>query len=660
MSEIDRIFEDRPNYLPKEEPDTDALQPRRWTDMVGSRKNQPQSESEQSQPTPDDEPRRAEAQPEQDASQDTALPVTQPTPPPFPQSRASAPQPVHQHHTQQPTPQQMPQPQPQWQHQPVQHQPGPQPDASIPTPAPRTHEVADLIQQLQRPPEVPVTGWRKLFRLKPSKAAEELAADERLLRTGFVRPVVIMVANPKGGVGKALSVHEPVLTPDGYRPIGELDPGDLVVGRDGLSHEVLGVYPQGERDLFKITFDDGTHVIADSEHLWEVGHDGQNHVVTTQTMIDEGADQFTVAVCEPIKGNLGRHGDAQSRAAFVNKLLADSDVPGVIITGDDALAYDVEFAVETLGCVVHRVTTESHHTLHIKPHPNAGLSIPHMKKPCRAITSIEPVGRGEAVCIAVSSPDHLFLTRNCVPTHNTPMSIGLSAAFGDARGGGVVGWDNNELRGTMGDRTYGSHSQDVVDMIQNRNALLEATTRAADVHSGLHYQHNGQFWVLRSSQVAGHQITDVDFSTIHEILARFFPVIIIDTGNNEAASNWLAAAEYADALVVPVKWRKDNLIPAARMLTTLSENGNDLVNRTVVVGTNGPNDAVQNVKTVAKEWFRGYPVLDVPTDNHIAEGAEMDWALLNKATRRAYQRIGAVTAGVIADYLNGEDRKPKR
>lgn len=55
---------------------------------------------------------------------------------------------------------------------------------------------------------------------------------------------------------------------------------------------------------------------------------------------------------------------------------------------------------------------------------------PRQREPYRAIHSIEKIGRGKATCISVDSPDHLFLTRNCVPTHNTVMGAELAIRLG--------------------------------------------------------------------------------------------------------------------------------------------------------------------------------------------------------------------------------------
>jgi Flp pilus assembly CpaF family ATPase len=72
------------------------------------------------------------------------------------------------------------------------------------------------------------------------------------------------------GSGKALDIETPVLTPAGWRPIGSLNVGEEVMGRDGLPHRVLGVYPQGRKEAFRVAFSDGSSTIACDEHLWAV------------------------------------------------------------------------------------------------------------------------------------------------------------------------------------------------------------------------------------------------------------------------------------------------------------------------------------------------------------------------------------------------------
>ena len=57
--------------------------------------------------------------------------------------------------------------------------------------------------------------------------------------------------------GRAQPVDAPVLTPNGFRPIGRLRVGDLVVGSDGRPTPVLGVYPQGHKPVYRVTTQDG-------------------------------------------------------------------------------------------------------------------------------------------------------------------------------------------------------------------------------------------------------------------------------------------------------------------------------------------------------------------------------------------------------------------
>ena len=91
--------------------------------------------------------------------------------------------------------------------------------------------------------------------------------------------------------GRSQPVLTPVLTPEGFRPIGHLRVGDLVIGSDGRPMPVLGVYPQGTRPVYRISTQDGGSTLACAEHLWRVttiddrarGREGR--VVETRDMI---------------------------------------------------------------------------------------------------------------------------------------------------------------------------------------------------------------------------------------------------------------------------------------------------------------------------------------------------------------------------------------
>ncbi|MDT5037331.1 MAG: phosphate starvation-inducible protein PhoH [Micromonosporaceae bacterium] len=91
--------------------------------------------------------------------------------------------------------------------------------------------------------------------------------------------------------GRAQPLSAQVLTPDGWRRIGDLAVGDLVVGSDGLPTPVLGVYPQGRKPVYRVTTQDGATTVACGEHLWTVRTvDDRSHrrawrVVQTQDMI---------------------------------------------------------------------------------------------------------------------------------------------------------------------------------------------------------------------------------------------------------------------------------------------------------------------------------------------------------------------------------------
>ena len=68
--------------------------------------------------------------------------------------------------------------------------------------------------------------------------------------------------------GKALLADESIPTPQGYTRNGDLKVGDYVFDRYGKLTKVLGVYPQGKKDVYRVHFNDGRYLDCCKDHLF--------------------------------------------------------------------------------------------------------------------------------------------------------------------------------------------------------------------------------------------------------------------------------------------------------------------------------------------------------------------------------------------------------
>lgn len=99
------------------------------------------------------------------------------------------------------------------------------------------------------------------------------------------------------GLGKAEVIDNQVFTPTGRKRFGDLKVGDKVIGSDGKPYNITGVYPQGVKDTYRITFNDGYSILVGKEHLWTVsscnsGENSKNRdnryiTISTEQMLDE-------------------------------------------------------------------------------------------------------------------------------------------------------------------------------------------------------------------------------------------------------------------------------------------------------------------------------------------------------------------------------------
>lgn len=71
------------------------------------------------------------------------------------------------------------------------------------------------------------------------------------------------------GTGKSQSLLAKVLTPSGWKRMGELKLGELVIDPEGEISEITGIFPQGLKQSYLITFSDGTTATSCLDHLWK-------------------------------------------------------------------------------------------------------------------------------------------------------------------------------------------------------------------------------------------------------------------------------------------------------------------------------------------------------------------------------------------------------
>lgn len=95
-----------------------------------------------------------------------------------------------------------------------------------------------------------------------------LDIDRRL--GGGLRPGRLIVLAGRPGMGKAQPIDSPVLAPTGWKRIGQLKIGDPVCHPRKGSTRVVGIYPQGRKETFLVTFHDGRQTLCCADHLWEV------------------------------------------------------------------------------------------------------------------------------------------------------------------------------------------------------------------------------------------------------------------------------------------------------------------------------------------------------------------------------------------------------
>ncbi|UJP40875.1 MinD/ParA family ATP-binding protein [Cellulomonas palmilytica] len=235
--------------------------------------------------------------------------------------------------------------------------------------------------------------------------------------------------------------------------------------------------------------------------------------------------------------------------------------------------------------------------------------------------------------------------------HKTTATMLLAATFGLQRGGYTLAWDNNETRGTLGWRSaHTDHQHTAVDLLQALPSLGgAATVRVGDLDGFVRTQTDEQFDVLASDESAASasSMDAASFAALHRVLSRFYRVLVIDTGNNMRASNWQAAIDAADQVVVVSTIREDTAQSAAWALDALRATGNDDAVRRAVTILSAPDRKIdKDLRKRLRSHFGALTraVVEVPYDPSLVSGGPIAYESLRPATRDAWLRATAIVA----------------
>lgn len=274
--------------------------------------------------------------------------------------------------------------------------------------------------------------------------------------------------------GKALLDSELIYTPYGSKKIGFADIGDIIYGDDGNLTTIVGVYPQGFVDTYKVTFEDGRSVVCCGRHQWKVKYHGDYKVMSTMGIIHSDFSKMTIDMGEAVDfperrwlispqlmgslvasflcGATDRifelskkemddviYSSKKQKELFISSFMK---IACGISTGDDR--FKVVYKSEYIISFVRRIFWSMGYYC-VMDGDDMYISKTHNRL---RISDIDYYGKYKATCIEVDNKSHQFLTTNFVVSHNTTimssllqmnatMTIGLSHS--------VVGFSDSDL-----------------------------------------------------------------------------------------------------------------------------------------------------------------------------------------------------------------------
>lgn len=195
----------------------------------------------------------------------------------------------------------------------------------------------------------PVKGKGIVYIGNDQKTQEEIWLTDTQARTH-------MMFLGTTGSGKAQPLDALVLTPNGWVTMGEIRRGDVVSTPDGKRAKVLEIFPQGVKEIFRLTLSSGRSTRCCAEHLWRVRMENKDYTLQTKAllMLQSHGKEIYIPVFEDRSisferlDSIVRWGKESAQCIYIDH------VDHLYVTDDGIVTHNTEFLISVaFNALVH-------------------------------------------------------------------------------------------------------------------------------------------------------------------------------------------------------------------------------------------------------------------------------------------------------------------
>lgn len=183
------------------------------------------------------------------------------------------------------------------------------------------------------------------------------------------------------GTGKAQPLYSNILTPTGWKSMGDIKIGDEICSVDGEKSKVIYISPQTLQEVYRVYFKDGSYTDCSKDHLWNIYFSKKNSTLSgwNTLQLSDFKDKLETTT---YKGKFGTPIAQNIEFTPIKELSINPYILGVLIgdgcltvrptftSADNELVENISELVKEYGCKVTNVSDAISFSIVAEKHNN--------------------------------------------------------------------------------------------------------------------------------------------------------------------------------------------------------------------------------------------------------------------------------------------------